>query len=240
MGRSSVTTRRHPIGPAPFGVPALAGSTPEPSHAVVLADAPSPEGACLPDGDSPEDAQDLTQGFFARLLERHAFRGRQPGAGRFRSFLLTALNHFLVNEWERQSARKRGGGQTGLSLDALEPEARYRMEPASLETPEFLYDRQWAATLLERVLDQLRTEAAATGRGELFQRLQPCLTGAEGSIPYAALGAQSGMTEAAVKMAVLRFRRRYGELLRAEIAHTVADPAEVEDEIRHLIAIAAR
>lgn len=191
-------------------------------------------------GYRPEDAQDLTQDFFARLLGRQALEHLTREGGKFRSFLLTALNHFLINEWEHHRAQKRDPRKIAFSLDALDPESRYRFEPADEATPEILFERQWAATLLDQVLHRLQDEYAAEGKADLFQRLRPCLTGAEPMLPYAGLARQSGLTEDAVKMAVRRLRQRYGELLRAEIAHTVARPEDIDEEIHHLIAITAR
>ena len=190
-------------------------------------------------GHNPEDAEDLTQGFFAHLLEKQALGQLTREGGKFRSFLLTALNHFLTNEWEHQRAQKRDQRRVVVSLDDFDPEARYRLEPVEVIAPEMLFDRQWAATLLNQVLARLRAEQTAEGKGEAFDRLRGCLTGAEASLPYADLAAQLGMTGSAVKMAVHRLRKRYGELLRAEIARTVASPQEVDEEIRHLIAINA-
>ena len=191
-------------------------------------------------GRSPEDAQDLTQDFLARLVHRHAFAQLKCEGGKFRSFLLTALNHFLVNEWKHRRAQKRDAQQVAFSLDELDPESRYQFEPADAASPEILFDRQWAAALLQQVMERLRDELACEGKADLFQRLQPCLTGAEQMLPYADLAALMGMTDNAVKMAVYRLRKRYGELLRAEIADTVAGPQEVEEEIRHLITITAQ
>jgi RNA polymerase sigma-70 factor (ECF subfamily) len=191
-------------------------------------------------GHTPEDAQDLTQEFFTRLLDRKALEHLTREGGKFRSFLRAALNHFLINEWEHRRAAKRDERQVAFSLDALAPEARYRVEPAEPMTPETCFERQWAATLVEQVLNRLRDEYAAGGKAELFRRLQPCLTGAEPRLPYADLAPGLGLTEDAVKMAVHRLRQRYGQLLRAEIAHTVARPEDVEEEIQHLIAIVAR
>ena len=191
-------------------------------------------------GYGPHDAQDLTQEFFTRLLGKHAIEGIRREGGKFRSFLLTALNRFLINEWEHQHAQKRDQGKVAFSLDELEPEARYQVERADAATPETLFERQWAATLLAHVMSRLRDEYARDGKAELFQRLQPCLTGAEQMLPYAELAVRLGMTGDAVKMAVHRLRKRYGELLRAEVADTVTSPQEAEDEIRHLIAVTAR
>jgi RNA polymerase sigma-70 factor (ECF subfamily) len=187
-------------------------------------------------GHHPQDAEDLTQEFFARLLAKRYLVGLQREGGRFRSFLLTALKRFLANEWDRARAQKRGGGRTVLSMDAGSAETRYRREPAHELTPEKIYERHWARALLDQVLARLREEYSATGRGELFEHIRASLSQPRGAVPYADLAVRLGTTEAAVKMAVQRLRHRYRELLRAEIAHTVADPAEVEEEIRGLFA----
>ena len=191
-------------------------------------------------GHRPEEAQDLTQEFFAHLLARQAFEHLPREGGKFRSFLLKALNHFLINEWEHCRAQKRDRQKVAFSLDALDAEARYRLEPADEVTPEILYERQWADALLKQVMKRLGEEYASEGKRDLFVRLQPCLTGAELRIPYATLAADLGLTEAAVKMAVYRLRKRYGELLRAEIAQTVARPEQINDEIQRLIAVSAQ
>jgi RNA polymerase sigma factor (sigma-70 family) len=187
-------------------------------------------------GHSPPDAQDLTQEFFARLIGKQYLARIQREGGRFRSFLLTALKRFLANEWDRARAQKRGGRQTLLSIDADSAETRYRLEPAHELTPERIYERHWAQTLLEQVLARLREEYRAAGKGELLERIQASLSQPRGAVPYAQIANQLGMTEAAVKMAVQRLRAHYRERLRAEIAHTVTEPSEVEDEIRHLFA----
>ena len=189
---------------------------------------------------APEDAQDLTQEFFAHLLEKQAFGHLEWEGGKFRSFLLTALNHFLANEWARRNAQKCGAGKVLFSLDELEPERRYQFEPTDEVTHETFFERRSAATLLDQVMNRLRDEYVREGKSELFQRFQPCLTGAEQMLPYAELAALLEMTENAVKMAVYRRRKRYGELLRAEIVQTVATSQEVEEEIHHLIVITAR
>jgi RNA polymerase sigma factor (sigma-70 family) len=191
-------------------------------------------------GHSAPDAQDLTQEFITRLLDKNAFAHVQREGGKFRSFLLTALNHFLVSEWEHARAQKRDVQKVAFSLDELDPEKRYQFEPTDEATPETLFERQWAGILLEQALNRLHDDYAREGKADLFQRLQPCLTGAEPMLPYASLAALLGMTQSAVKMAVHRLRKRYGELLRDEIADTVADPQEVEAEIRYLIAVTAR
>ena len=188
-------------------------------------------------GQSPEDAQDLTQEFFARLLARNYLADVSRDKGRFRSFLLAALKHFLANEWDRARAAKRGGGQPPLSLDDTEAENRYRLEPADTMSADRIFERRWALTLLEQVLRRLRDDHSAAGKLGLFEELKPCLVDAGSSAPYAELGTRLNMSEGAVKVAVHRLRQRYRELLREEIAQTVATPAEVEDEIRQIIAI---
>lgn len=182
-------------------------------------------------------AQDLTQSFFARLLERGTIAGADPERGRFRAYLLTACKRFLINEWERDRAAKRGGGQTALSLDLNLGESRYSTEPADTLTPERLYERQWAITLLGRVLEQLQAECAAKGKGAQFEQLKGFLGGSGRSRSYAEAAAALGMTESATKVAAHRLRERYRELLRAEIAETVEKPEDVEDEIRGLFEV---
>lgn len=191
-------------------------------------------------GCSPHDAQDLTQEFFARLLERRDLGKVRADRGKFRSFLLASLNHFLANEWDKARAAKRGGGQPAVRLGAMDAEGRYALEPAGDETPETLFDRQWALTLLERVLARLREEFAATGKTRLFERLKDFMAGERDDAGYAHAAAELDMTEGNVKVAVHRLRKRYRERLREEIAQTVASPAEVEEEIRHLFAALAR
>ena len=185
-------------------------------------------------GHGPHDAQDLTQEFFARLLQKQYLARIQREGGRFRSFLLTALKRFLANEWDRAKAQKRGGRQTVLSIDADSAETRYRRELAHEQTPEKIYERHWAQALLDQVLVRLREEYAASGKAELFRQLSVSLGQPRGAVRYADIAVHLGTTEAGVKMAVQRLRARYRELLRAEIVHTVADPAEVEEEMRYL------
>jgi RNA polymerase sigma-70 factor (ECF subfamily) len=182
-------------------------------------------------------AEDLTQAFFTRLIEKDVLAVASPDRGRFRSFLLKACQHFLANEHERAQALKRGGGRV-VSLELGDAEGRYRLEPTHGQTPERLFERRWALTLLAQVLGRLRDEYDARGKGRLFEALKGQL-GGERTAAYAALGAELGLKEGAVKAAVHRLRKRYGELLRAEIADTVASPAEVEDEIRALFAAVA-
>ncbi len=183
--------------------------------------------------EAPE-AQDLTQEFFVRLLAKHYLTRADRSKGKFRSFLLTGLNRFLSNEGRRARAAKRGGGQPLLSLDDETAERRYALEPASQLTPERIYERHWALTLLDRALARLRAETLAGGRARQFEQLRGFLTTEAGETRYAAVAAELGMTTDAVGVAVHRLRQRYRELVREEIAQTVTSPAEVEQEIRWL------
>jgi len=187
-------------------------------------------------GHSPHEAEDLTQEFFARLLARNYLADVDREKGKFRSFLLASLKHFLANEWDRARAAKRGGGQPHLSLDVETAETRYRSEPVDDLTPEKLLERQWALALLDQVLTRLQAEFVADGKEKQFDELKVWLTEGKGATSYAAMAARLGTTEGAAKVAVHRLRRRYRELLREEISHTVATPAEIEEEIRHLFA----
>jgi RNA polymerase sigma-70 factor (ECF subfamily) len=187
-------------------------------------------------GHSPDDAQDLTQQFFATLLEKEHLRVADPDRGRFRSFLLAVLNHFLANEWDRTRAKKRGGGRKMIPMDSADAEGRYSLEPADRLTPEKLYERQWALTLLDEVLGELRRQCEREGKERIFNRLKEFLGGAEPEAPYGQVAEELDMTEGAVKMAVHRLRRQYRRLLRAHIARTVACPEDIDDEIRHLFA----
>ena len=191
-------------------------------------------------GNCPAEAEDLTQGFFARLLEKDYIADVTPGTGRFRSFLLASLKHFLANEWDRAQTQKRGGGKAIFSLDTDDPEARYRAEPVEHITPETLFEQRWALTVLQSVLVRLREEFVATEKTELFDELKVFLSADQPGATYAEIAARSGLKEGAIKVAVHRLRRRYGELLRTEISHTVSDPCEVEDEVRHLISVLSR
>lgn len=187
-------------------------------------------------GHGAHDAEDLVQGFFAACLEKNYLATVEQGHGRFRSFLLVALKRFLANEWDRQRAQKRGGGRALLELDSLTAEQRYALEPAERLSADNLFDRRWALTVLERVLHQLRDEQAGAGKGVQFETLKECITSAGRGTPYAALAAQLGISEGAVKVAVHRLRGRYRDLLEAEIANTVSSAAEIEDERRQLLA----
>ncbi len=188
-------------------------------------------------GHSPEDSQDLTQEFFCRLLQGNYLARVDPQKGKFRSFLLAAMNHFLANEWHRSQTLKRGGNLTFLPLDGVEAEERYRGERFGSCSPEEIYERAWAMALLERVIGRLSQETAATGQCAPFEQLKPLLIGERPSLSYSELALKLGTTEAALKMAVHRLRKRYAQLVHEEIAHTVPDPLEVEAELRHLRAV---
>jgi RNA polymerase sigma-70 factor (ECF subfamily) len=179
----------------------------------------------------------MTQDFFARLLEHHWLAAVSRDKGRFRAFLLAALNHFLANEWDRRKAQKRGGGQQLLSLDAQAAETSYQREPSDNVSAETIYERRWALTLLDLVMHRLEAEYAADGKADLFVKLKFALTGERSVVPYASLAAENGLSESAIKVAVHRLRQRYRELLRAEIAQTVANPGEVDGELRYLIKV---
>ena len=185
-------------------------------------------------GHESHAAEDLTQAFFASLLARDFLAKIDRQKGRFRSFLLASLKNFLADEHDRAAAQKRGGGQPVISLDGLNAESRYRLEPAHDLSPEKLYEKQWALSVLERVLSRLQAEAAAGGRLPLFDHLQATLIDSQ-STRYAAIASKLGMTEGAIKSAAHRFRQRYRELLIDEISQTVADPVEVDGEIRYLM-----
>jgi RNA polymerase sigma factor (sigma-70 family) len=185
-------------------------------------------------GHQADEAQDFTQAFFARLLEKNDLAAADPGRGRFRSFLLTSLKHFLANEWDRARAEKRGGGRTALSIDFGTAEERYRAEPSHDLTPEKIFERRWALMLLENVLARLHDESAQAGKADSFDRLKGFLTGEQSAVTYGQLAAELNLSEGALKVAVHRLRRRYRELLRAEIEETVADPDEIDQEIRDL------
>ena len=190
-------------------------------------------------GRNAAEAEDLTQEFFSRLLRRGFPAGVRREGGKFRSYLLRALDHFLTNEWRHDNSSKRGGGTTTFSLDGLDAATRYLLEPADIGESESLYDRHWAATVLEAVRERLRQEYARQGKDAVFVALEPCLTGGGDLLPYAELMTRLDLKVSALKMAVHRMRKRFGELLRDEIAQTVATPDEIEDEIRHLIAATA-
>ena len=189
------------------------------------------------EGHRPEDAKDLTQEFFARLLERRNFDAVRREKGRLRSYLLVALKHFLANERHRGSAIKRGQAQQLISLDEILAHQRSDLEPADALTAEQIYERRWALTVLEQVLVRLGDEFRAAEKASLFERLKELLADEPGRPSQAQIARELGMTENAVKQAFHRLRERYRQILREEIAHTVATPGEIEDELRHLIAI---
>jgi RNA polymerase sigma-70 factor (ECF subfamily) len=190
-------------------------------------------------GHLPDEAQDLTQEFFARLLERDLLGAADPDRGRFRAFLLAACKHFLANEHDRACAIKRGGGRAPLSLNLDDAEGRYGREPSHDLTPDKLFERRWALTLLDRTLARLREEFTAKGKGETFDRLRVFLVGDRGAPSHAELAAEVGMTAGAVKVAAHRLRQRYRELLREEIAHTVEGLEQIDEEVRELFAALA-
>ena len=190
-------------------------------------------------GHNAHDAQDLTQEFFARLLEKNFLAGAQRGKGRFRSFLLASVKHFLANEWDKANAQKRGGGRVPISIDTELGESSFGLEPADTLTAEKIFERRWALALLEQVLRRLREEYTRDGKEKQFEQLKPTLTEASRSVPYAEIATRLGTSEGAVKIAVHRLRQRYRELLRTEIGDTVANPGEVDDEIRNLFAALA-
>ena len=187
-----------------------------------------------------EEAQDLTQGFFTHIFEKHAIRHADPHRGRFRSFLLTSLKNFIASEWDRTRAQKRGGRVPHISLEWETAEGRYQLEPRDDATPQKVFDRRWALTLLECVLGRLTTEFTSAGKGHQFEHLKVYLTGEEPQRSYAETGATLDMSADAVKVAVHRLRRRFRTHLREEIAQTVASVEEVDDEIRHLWAAVGR
>jgi RNA polymerase sigma-70 factor (ECF subfamily) len=186
-------------------------------------------------GYAPHDAEDLTQAFFARLLAKEWLAAVQRERGHFRSFLLMALKRFMANEWDRSQARKRGGGCDVISLDAETAESRYAANSASLPA-ESLYEKRWALTLLERVMDRLQAEHGTAAKQAEYELLKPSLTAERGETRYDALAAALGVEPASARSAVHRLRKRFREIFRDEVAGTVADPAEVEAEMRAVIA----
>jgi len=190
-------------------------------------------------GYAEHEAQDLTQEFFARLLANQSFKTAQPERGKFRTFLLGALKNFLANDWRDAHRLKRGGRMEFLSWDELDPEHRYALEPTDSAPAESLFDRRWAQAVVSGALARLDAEMRREGTAERFTVLKVFLQGDGGADSYASVGTRLGLSEAATKSAIFRMRRRYGELIREEVAQTVATPAEVEAEIQHLIALLA-
>ncbi len=191
-------------------------------------------------GHPPDLAADLVQGTFLTLLDRAGFAAAAPERGRFRSFLMAVCSHHLADCRDRDRAVKRGGGVMPISIDRDLAEGRYSAEPVNDLTPERLFDRRWATGLLDQALARLEAESIAAGKAALVSHLLPTLTGGRGEVAIAAIAAELGMTEGSVKMAASRLRKRYGEIVREEIARTVADPADVEVEVRALFAALAR
>jgi RNA polymerase sigma factor (sigma-70 family) len=185
-------------------------------------------------GHDPDKAQDLTQEFFARLIEKNYVEDADRSRGRFRSFLLTSIKHFLANEWDREQALKRGGGRAQISFDAVEAEEWYIPAVVADVTPETLFERRWAISLLERVVTRLRSEYAAARKEEQFASMEMFLEPDSNDASYGEVAMQMGISAGALRMAVLRMRRRYRELLRAEIGDTVATPEDIDEEIKFL------
>jgi RNA polymerase sigma factor (sigma-70 family) len=182
------------------------------------------------------DAQDLTQEFFARFLEKNYLGSVDRRKGKFRSFLLASLEHFLAKEWTRAHRLKRGGGQTIIAWDGCDPEERYRLEPADGSTAERVYEKRWALTVLEQAMTALGNEYTAAGKQQLFEQLRSFISGDDEAVSYSDLAAKLQMSEGAVRVAVHRLRQRYGECVRAEIAKIVQRPEDIDEELGHLFA----
>lgn len=190
-------------------------------------------------GKAAEDAEDLVQGFLAHVIEARALRETDHTKGRFRAFLLASFQHWMINEWKRETRGKRGGGAIPLSFDWQSAETGLHLEPADDQSPDKLYDREWALALLGKVLAELETTCRAEGGAVQFESLKPCLTADSARIPYADIARQLGTTEGAARVAVHRLRKRYRHLLTAEISRTLATPDAVEEEMRSLFAALA-
>jgi RNA polymerase sigma-70 factor (ECF subfamily) len=190
-------------------------------------------------GQSPQDAQDLTQEFFCRLLQHNWLDAADREKGRLRTFLIVAMKRFMANEWRRASALRRGGGQAPVQIDAAFAESRYAADTQAV-SPDEAFDRQWALTLLELTMNRLRAECSAAGADENFESLKGCLTAARGSLDYADLSRRLRVNEVAARVAVHRFRKRFREIYREEIGQTLADGVDLDGELRHLAAALAR
>jgi RNA polymerase sigma-70 factor (ECF subfamily) len=188
-------------------------------------------------GNDPDAAQDLTQGFFVHILEKQTLKVADPDRGRFRAFLKATFQHYLANERRRARAQKRGGGKRVLGLDFDNAESQYTLEPSRESTPETSFEKRWARMLLTRALARLEAEMRATQDGERFRHLEPFLTGRPDGAAHDRAASALGMTVPSVRVAVHRMRRRFGRLLREDVAETVSDPAEVDDELRHIFAV---
>ncbi len=187
-----------------------------------------------------DEAQDLTQAFFVELLEKNYTATATPERGRFRAYLLTAFKHFLSKQWDRDKAQKRGGGQSPISLDFDSGNSRYSIEPVTDLTADQVFDRQWAMTLLTKIMDDLAAEYTSTGKARYFELLKGFIIGEHAGTTFREVAAELDLTEAAAKMAAHRMRRRYRDLLRREILQTVAEPNEVDEEIRKLFTTLSR
>jgi RNA polymerase sigma factor (sigma-70 family) len=186
------------------------------------------------------EAQDLTQAFFVRPLEKNYLGHAKREKGKFRTFLLASLNHFLANEWDRKQAQKRGGGATIVPLEMDSAEGYYRTDRADLLTPEKLFERRWALTVIDLALKRLEEEFTDKGKARLFNCVKPFLTGEDGDVTYSQIATELGMSESAVKAAIHRLRRRFRELMRAEIARTIMRPDQsgaIDAELRSLLAV---
>jgi DNA-directed RNA polymerase specialized sigma24 family protein len=189
------------------------------------------------EGHAVHEAQDLTQAFFARLLGDNSLASVHPDKGRFRSFLIASLKHFLINEWKHSQRQKRGGGKVHFHLDEEVAQGRYRLEPAENFTPEKAFERRWAETLLQRVLDHLKAEWGQRDASVPFDEMKPFLLEGKGSVRIADVAARLGVTGDSLKWSVRKLRQRYREIFREEIAHTVGSPEDIDDEIRHLFSV---
>lgn len=188
-------------------------------------------------GCKAEDAEDVVQGFFLYLLEGQVSRSLQREGGRFRSFLLGTLKHFVSDQKDKAAALKRGGGRQLVSWDLVEAEQRLGREHADEDSPDRLFERRWVSALLDRAMERLQQECASGGKTELFAQLKGFVSGEKGLTSYAEAAAQANMSASALKSAIHRLRRRYHELVREEVGHTVADPRELKAELRHLLAL---
>jgi len=191
-------------------------------------------------GNSPADAEDLTQEFFRRFLEKNSLLSVTPAAGKFRTFLLTCLKNFLVKEWERGQAQRRGGGQSPVPLDAVKAETRFSLEPADHSNPEVMFEKQWALAALEQTMNAVENEYREKNKAELFEDLKGFLPGGRGSESRVELAAKRNMSVNAVDVAVHRLRQRFGALLREQVAQTVSSEPEVDEEIRYLMSVLGR
>ncbi len=190
-------------------------------------------------GSNPQDAEDLTQEFFRTLLEKEYLKAADREKGRFRTFLLVALQRFLANDWDRARAQKRGGRSEHVSLDTSSAENQYQVEAASDVSPERIYDRRWAFALLGKTMARLRAEFVASEKQNEFEQIKECLTADRGALDYSALAMRIGVSEGALRVAIHRLRKRFREIFREEVAQTVATPTEIDAEMRHLMAALA-